>query len=260
MANRGFGVAGALDHMIIEVLAREVEASGYETFWVNDTPSGDGLAALAVAAAATDKIKLGVGVIPVDRRPAAEIATRVRALDLPLDRLIIGVGSGRARKGGLSLVRSAARDLARDLAVPVIVGALGPRMCRLAGEDADGALLNWLTPEMARATSERIRSAAAVNDRLSPFVAGYVRTALGEASRSRLRDEATRYERIPQYARHFEAMGVSGVDTSIIGENREALQAALRLFDATLNETVVRAITPEETAKYYVALARAAAP
>ena len=35
------------------------------------------------------------------------------------------------------------RDLPR---VPVYLGALGPQMLRLAGEQADGALLNWATP------------------------------------------------------------------------------------------------------------------
>src|SRR5689334_20672605 len=59
---RGFGVAGALPHDIIRTLAPAAEAAGYGAFWVNDTPQGDGLAALAVAAAVTKTIRLGVGV------------------------------------------------------------------------------------------------------------------------------------------------------------------------------------------------------
>ncbi|MGH2562267.1 MAG: LLM class flavin-dependent oxidoreductase [Thermomicrobiales bacterium] len=260
MAKRGFGIAGALDHEIIKQVARAVEASGYASFWVNDTPNGDGLAALKVAAEVTSTITLAVGVIPVDRRLPDEITNRVRALDLPLNRLIIGIGSGSTRKGGLALVRAAAVRLTRDLGVPVVVGALGPRMCRLSAEHADGALLNWLTPGKAGEAGALIRAAATASGRLEPFVAGYVRTALGESSRSRLQEEAARYERIPQYARHFAAMGVSAVDTSIICKVRDEIQTELGQFDAVLDETVVRAITPLETAEHYVALVHAASP
>jgi hypothetical protein len=50
---RGFGVAGALDHTVIRAVAPEVERLGYATFWTNDTPKGDGLAALLAAAEVT---------------------------------------------------------------------------------------------------------------------------------------------------------------------------------------------------------------
>ena len=39
---------------------------------------------------------------------------------------------------------------------PVYLGALGPRMLRLAGELADGAALNWCTPEQVSWSRERI--------------------------------------------------------------------------------------------------------
>ena len=85
---RGFGVVGALPHEIVRVIAPAAERAGYATFWVNDTPTGDGLAALRVAADATDAIRLGVGVIPLDRQPAARIADRVAELGLPTERPI----------------------------------------------------------------------------------------------------------------------------------------------------------------------------
>ncbi len=71
---RGFGVAGALPHDVIRALAPAAEAAGYHTFWVNDTPHGDGLASLRAAAEVTSEILLGVGVIPLDRQPADVIA------------------------------------------------------------------------------------------------------------------------------------------------------------------------------------------
>src|SRR5918996_303689 len=141
---RGFGVAGALPHDVIRTLAPAAEAAGYHTFWVNDTPHGDGLASLRVAAEVTSQIQLGVGVIPLDRQPADRIARRVDELGLPQQRLIVGIGSGNPQ-GGLARVREGATTLEKRLEAPIVVGALGPNMCAMAGKSADGVLLNWLT-------------------------------------------------------------------------------------------------------------------
>jgi alkanesulfonate monooxygenase SsuD/methylene tetrahydromethanopterin reductase-like flavin-dependent oxidoreductase (luciferase family) len=46
-------------------------------------------------------------------------------------------------------------------AAPVYLAALGPQMLRLAGEVADGALLNWATPERIAISRERIDAGAA---------------------------------------------------------------------------------------------------
>ena len=105
MAGRGFGMAAALPSAMASVAAAAAEKAGYATFWVNDTPGSDGLERLAAAAAVTRTIGLGVGVIPLDRRPAATLIARVAELRLPLDRLILGVGSG-ASQGGLERLRA----------------------------------------------------------------------------------------------------------------------------------------------------------
>lgn len=44
--------------------------------------------------------------------------------------------------------------------VPVYLGALGPQMLRLAGEAADGASLNWCTPEQIAWSRRRIEEGA----------------------------------------------------------------------------------------------------
>ncbi len=44
--------------------------------------------------------------------------------------------------------------------VPVMLGALGPQMLRLAGEAADGAALNWCTPEQIAWSRERVAEGA----------------------------------------------------------------------------------------------------
>jgi alkanesulfonate monooxygenase SsuD/methylene tetrahydromethanopterin reductase-like flavin-dependent oxidoreductase (luciferase family) len=45
--------------------------------------------------------------------------------------------------------------------VPVLLGALGPQMLRLAGEAADGAALNWCTPEQIAYSRQRVDAGAA---------------------------------------------------------------------------------------------------
>ena len=159
VTGRGFGIASASSPDVIQASAMAAESLGYATFWVNDTSSGDGLTALARTAAVTNHIQLGVGVIPLSRRTPASIIDQVRSLTapqegstelhLPLDRLRLGVGSGSG-PGGLERVRAGIRALKDALDIDIIIAALGPKMCRLAGEEADGVLLNWLTPEYAR--------------------------------------------------------------------------------------------------------------
>ncbi|MCC6315540.1 MAG: LLM class flavin-dependent oxidoreductase, partial [Thermomicrobiales bacterium] len=185
---RGFGVAGTLDHGVVRRLAAAAERAGYATFWVNDLPGGEGLAGLRAAAEATVRIGLGVGVIPLDRQSPEHIATRIAELDLPVDRLLVGVGSGGAT-GALERVRAGVTTLRELTPARIAVGALGPRMCRLAGETADAVLLNWLTPAYVPESAALTLAGAEAAGRPRPRIDGYVRVALDEAL-PRLREES----------------------------------------------------------------------
>lgn len=256
---RGFGVAGALPLEIIRKLAPAAEEAGYQSFWVNDTPNGDGLAALRAAADVTSTIHLGVGVIPLDRQPADVIARRVHELDLPQERLLLGVGSGNPR-GGLQRTRDGADMLEDRVEALVIVGALGPKMCALAGSHADGVLLNWLTADYVAPSAAFTDQAAAEAGRPRPLILGYVRTALGDGAVEVFEREAARYASYPAYAANFARMGTPAEKTAVTGESAAEIQAGLAPFASELDETVVRAITGEETAAAYLALLEAAAP
>src|SRR5204862_4109767 len=136
----------------------------------------DGLAALAAAAKETRGIELGIGVIPLHTRGPASIVEGVRAQALPLDRLLLGVGSPNpgalARvRGGIAELRSRLGSASRGgssgeasgemVRWPrLVIAALGPKMCRLAGEVGDGVLLNWVSPEHARRSVEIVREGA----------------------------------------------------------------------------------------------------
>jgi alkanesulfonate monooxygenase SsuD/methylene tetrahydromethanopterin reductase-like flavin-dependent oxidoreductase (luciferase family) len=243
----------------VREVAREAEALGYSSFWVNDTPGGDGLAALAAAAGVTERIALGVGVIPFDRRPASAIADDVARLGLPEDRLLLGVGSGGDPKG-LGLVRDGVARLRERLTCRVIVSALGPRMCALAGEVADGVLFNWLIPAFAERSGQFVIDAAEQAGRPRPALMAYVRCALLPQAEARLAEESGRYGSFPKYAAHFERMGVSARDTCISGPDAASLQAGIAAHEAVLDETVVRAITADDSAASILELLHACQP
>src|SRR5881409_1803190 len=176
---------------IIRTSAREAERLGFTSFWVNHPGSTDGLAALAHAARETRRLELGIGVIPLHTRGPESIGQGVTANTLPLDRLLLGVGSPNPE--ALKRVRSGIAELRSKLSTRLVVAALGPQMCRLAGEIADGVLFNWLTPEYARRSAELVRAGAAAADRRPPKRFAYVRVALGAAASDRLREEGVRY-------------------------------------------------------------------
>lgn len=259
LPTRGFGVAGALPRDLIRRLAVAAEEAGFRTFWVNDTPDGDGLQALRHAADVTSSIRLGVGVIPLDRQPPKVVAARVADLALPADRLTLGIGSGRAA-GGLARVRDGSIVLRRETGAIVVVGALGPLMCGLAGEVADGVLLNWMTADQARQSADLVGQAAAEAGRPRPTIAGYVRVAVGNDAIDKLREEGDRYASYPAYAAHFRRMDAEPSETSIAAEHPSLVPDALAPFDRALNETVARAITEQESEDAYLSVLRAVAP
>lgn len=66
--------------------------------------------------------------------------------------------------------------------VPVMLGALGPQMLRLAGEASDGAALNWCTPEQVVWSRERVAEGArkAGRDPSAVQMVEYIRICVDE--------------------------------------------------------------------------------
>jgi alkanesulfonate monooxygenase SsuD/methylene tetrahydromethanopterin reductase-like flavin-dependent oxidoreductase (luciferase family) len=256
---RGFAVEGRLAHDIIRELAPAAEAAGYAAFWVNDEVQGDGLAALREAAAVTRTIGLGVGVLPLDRQKPERIAARVTELGLPVERLTLGVGSGHPA-GGMRRVQDGVAALRELTDARVIIGAIGPRLCQLAGAIADGLLLDWTTPDYARSVAKLVATAAAEAGRPRPWLASYVFTALGPEATRTLRANAKYYASLPAYDAHFARMRAGPMATVACGDTPDAIQRALAAFDVALDETVVRAVLAKETEEAYLEVLRAASP
>ncbi|SIN86759.1 LLM class flavin-dependent oxidoreductase [Agromyces cerinus] len=224
------GLIGTTDASIVAALAPRIERLGFHALWLNDVPGGDSLAGLRVASAVTDRLRLATGVIPLDRRPAPTLD-----LDgIPAERLMLGIGSGRAEHP-LALVADGITVLRGATDAEIFVGALGPRMRRLAAERADGALLNWLTPRTATATTAELHETADGRQVRSVL---YVRTIAEAAARAALDAEIARYEEVPTYAANFARLGIRPADATIDGARR------LADYDAAADEIVLRAITP----------------
>jgi len=251
----GFALFAGTTSEIIRASAREAEALAYQSFWVNHPGSIDGLAALALAARDTQRIEVGIGVIPLHARGPDSIVQGVHTQALPLERLLLGVGS--PNPGALARVRAGIAELRSRLPARLIVAALGPQMCRVAGEVADGVLFNWLTPEHARRSAEWVRAGAAAAGRPPPRLFAYVRVALGSAACDKLAEEGARYAAIPAYADHFARMGVKPVETAIGARSADAIPPALARWQGVVDEVVVRAITGTDTVEENLALLRA---
>ena len=226
------GITGRTDAATVRTLAALVERLGFHALWINDIPGGDSLAGLRVAAEATTALGLATGVIPLDRRPVATLDLA----GLPAERTVLGIGSGGARHP-LGLVRDGVAALRQATDAAVVVGALGPRMRRLAAERADGVLLNWLTPSVAAEATAELRRDAGDHAARSIL---YVRTIADDTARPALEAEARRYETVPSYAANFERAGIRAIDATI--DDASALAA----FDV-VDEIVLRAITPDGT-------------
>ena len=143
----------------------------------------------------------------------------------------------------------------------IVVAAMGPKMCALAGAEADGVFLNWMTPAKAAWARERVHEGAREAGRAEPPpVFGYVRVAVGADAEERLRKEESFYRRLHQgYIRHFEALdapeGTVGVAAARPGRGRRRGWPSTSAID----HVVVRALAHAD-AESLGAVAEAAAP
>jgi len=237
------GLAGATPALTVRAVAQAAEDAGLQALWLNETPGVDALAGLAEAAAVTQRLRLGVGVIPLDRFPAEAIAARVERLGIPPERLLLGVGSGGAAHAR-AVVAAGVEGLRSRTTAPIIVGGLGPLVRRVGAELADGVLLNWLPPAAAAEARHEARAQATAGDRPRPHVALYVRTAIDTAAHAALVAEAERYAAFPGYAANFARIGRGPLDGSILASDPVGLRAGIAEYAEAVDELVLRAITP----------------
>jgi alkanesulfonate monooxygenase SsuD/methylene tetrahydromethanopterin reductase-like flavin-dependent oxidoreductase (luciferase family) len=157
---------------------RLAESLGYDSTYVTHIAGRDSLTVLAAYATATERIRLGTGVLPIySRTPAATAQTAATIDELSGGRMVLGVGVshrltveawyGQSIDRPVTEMREyvgAIRAMFRGEEppegekwptrfrfmgyevrpeLPIYIAALSPNMLRLAGEIGDGVLL-WL--------------------------------------------------------------------------------------------------------------------
>jgi probable F420-dependent oxidoreductase len=155
-----------------EDLAKRSEAAGYTDLWSGETNGPDGFTPLALAAAWTERVRLGTGVVGVFQRGPALLAQQTAAMaDGSGGRFVLGIGASSDRivegwngipfEKPYSKVAETVDFLKVALAgertesgfkletkpaepIPIVLAALRGRMLRLAVEKAEGAFTNFL--------------------------------------------------------------------------------------------------------------------
>src|SRR5215213_4148236 len=256
---RGFGVAAGLDPDVARPLAERCAELGYDSLWSNDHPGAKGLETLAEFAAAAPQTDLGVAVIALDRTPPEQIAADVERLGLDASRLWLGVGAGFSERP-LTKMRDSLPELRERLpGVRLVLAAMGPKMCALAGSSYDGAFFNWMTPGFAAGAREKVEAGAAEAGREMPPVFGYVRTAVGPDAPGRLAKEESFYRDLHDgYRNHFDRLGEPEGAVGVAAADAGDAQKALAAYSA-LDTVVVRGLASARV-EAMTAVARAAAP
>ena len=172
--------------------------------------------------------------IALDRTPPETIAADIERLGIDPARLWLGVGAGFSKKP-LTTMREALPELREALpGVRLVLAAMGPKMCALAGAECDGVFFNWMTPEFAAGARERVEAGAREAGRETPPVFGYVRTAVGADAAERLAKEESFYRDLHKgYRDHFDRLGepegtvgVAAADADEAQEELSPLQRA----------------------------------
>jgi len=257
--SRGFGVAAGLDPEVARPLAERCAELGYQSVWSNDHPGAKGLETLAEFGGAAPGLDLGVAVIALDRTPPKTIAADIERLDLDPARLWLGVGAGFSKKP-LTRMRESLPDLREKLpGVRLVLAAMGPKMCALAGAEFDGVFFNWMTPDFATGARQKVEAGAKEAGRETPPVFGYVRTAVGPDAAERLAKEESFYRDLhPGYRNHFDRLAEPEGTVGVAAADSNDAQSQLATYEA-LDTIVVRGLASAKV-EPMTAVAESAAP
>ena len=245
--------------------AREAEQRGYHTAWVGESSGYDAISLMTMIAAHTERLHVASAVVPVQTRTPVVLGVTAASLNhLSGDRVLLGLGlSSRIIVGdwhglpfanSLQQIREAVEIIRRVASgervnfegkvyrvknfrltapapakpVRVVLAALGPEMLELAGEIADGVVLNWIPPETVPASVRHLEAGAKKAGRtLAGFeIASFIRTCVTDdpaAARETLARDITGYTIVDVYASFFRSAGFA--------EEVEAVNAAWKAGD-----------------------------
>ncbi len=275
----------------VVTLAQRAEELGYHGMFLGSAFGIDPIMALAHAGTQTSTISLGVAVVPTwPRHPQVMAQQAATANAMCGGRFRLGVGPSHTPvmqmlgiefdrpishlREYLSIVRALLRDgtvahdgdrykvrgmldVADGGVPPVLLSALRPQMCRLAGASADG-VLPWLPPAdyLASTIVPNVIAGATEAGRPTPPVIAEVPVALTtdiETVRTICGEELAIYPMMPFYRSLWTAAGIelgergtaggwsdAMIEASLPYGDESTLAAKLqRYFDAGADEVVV---------------------
>jgi probable F420-dependent oxidoreductase len=178
-------------------LVTALPSFGYTDVWSAETAGSDAFVPLALAATWEPTLRLGTAIVPVYTRGPALIAMSAATMAaVAPGRFVLGLGASspvivgnwngidfdqpyRRARDVLRFVQAALAGERVDgefdsftikrfkletppaVAPPVLLAALRPQMLRLAGREADGAILNWLAATDVQRCLDSIGNAGA---------------------------------------------------------------------------------------------------
>src|SRR5436190_16785184 len=179
-------------------VAEHAEILGYESLWIADTGAGpDAFVVAALAAGVTRRVRLGTAVVPIYTRALSVHAAAAGSVaQLAPGRFVLGLGTssetivdtwgGGPFRRPFTRMRETVATLRQMLAgervtvegktvrtrnfrlvspppapVPIYIAALMPPMLELAGEIADGVILNFMPVEAVPRMLDHVRAGAA---------------------------------------------------------------------------------------------------
>lgn len=264
------GVSRSIEDAVSRV--RKAEELSYEGAWVTQTSGRDALGVLAAYAQATSRIRFGTGVIPIYGRAPAVLAQGAATLaETSNGRFTLGIGvshkpaveaffgqpyerplrdmreylrivtdilrTGRTSQTGERFSATFGLTSWTPPRVPVYISALSPRMCRLAGEMADGVVLwcctpdyirDWILPCVAEGAASAGRDAADI-DVVAAIPA--CATSDPDAARDALRRDLFIYWTLPNYRaaiiRAGYGAGIEAFDDALRSGGPDAARAAI---------------------------------
>lgn len=224
----------------------EAERAGIDAIWLPAVPmSFDPLTLLAAAAVRTERIVLGTGIVPTyPRHPAALVSQALAVAALAPDRLRLGLGvshpfiiagllglpfhppiphlreyvtvvRGLLERGQVDFegayFKVHAQLAAPPTPLPIPISALRPRMFELAGEISDGAIAAWCPiPYLIEKALPALARGARAAGRARPPLIANVPIVMSEdrnAVRAAAREALGMYLIAPAYADMFRLAG-----------------------------------------------------
>jgi probable F420-dependent oxidoreductase len=254
--------------------AREIEKLGYRALWIPEAFGREALTNAGLLLAGTERLVVATGIANVWARDAMAMAAAQKTLDEAYPgRFLLGIGvshkpmvddlRGHRYQKPLSYMRDYLDAMDRVLSVAPapsipgtrVIGALHPKMLRLAAERTAGAHPYFVTPEHTKRAREILGGEAL----LAPEQAVVLETDPA-AARAVARTHMATYLALPNYRRNLVSLGFGDEDLADGGNDRladaivawgdvDAVAARVRAhLDAGADHVCVQILDPDPAA------------